>query len=653
MSTSTGPVQNTVRRLQLITSRFQVGAISPSESETFERECLALADRLHKEGEVWKKLGISQAAWSPARFGALVSLVSACLHVNGAVHTFLDSPGKLRLLAAASSSFSDALWTVSELKLPTSSRQAVVKELLLARMLQGCSRQLASLAEVLAPKNTTQDSPTAQPPHSSLEALSPECNLAGLLGPLVCLLCQVRLFSAPGPHPRDDSGGGEEERVSYAAEELVGQQEGDNQQKQHGVEDGRREWGGAEEAGTQQQQAHVAAGPGKPPVRERLHDLLQEVLSEISSSGVLEHLSRCVLLLAGRLQGGGEAGEGQAQGGRGSNGAQRQQQQHRSNCNDMYLHRIVFYAGGAYNILMTLTQSPGLLDGDCGCPADPGSGRPGAAHDTGINDEMDTAPLGTFDVFQGPTQVSLLRQVLSGPCARHLVLCAGLTALSALDGGTTYGMPGGAGLQQLMPAVLPTRSELVWQRRSQTVQLNVDALLNLLNLLAMRPCDPEAEPPGRAMRLQLTLRVARAAVAAAASATATGRSQGGPQYYLERGDAAMVAVQALHFALRHMPPPGDGQGDGDHGSRRRLRALRRWAALAEEVARKAAPERSDGHGNEGGAVGRRLGLLLGLDPRLVRPETPGGECGLCLCTCGKGTCAGEGVRICTVSSGGS
>ncbi len=98
MSTSSVIVRSTICRLQSITSRFQTGAISRSkiEEEAFERECLALADRLDKERDIWEKLGDSRLAWSPARVGAFASLVSACLHVE-AIRTFLDSPGKATL----------------------------------------------------------------------------------------------------------------------------------------------------------------------------------------------------------------------------------------------------------------------------------------------------------------------------------------------------------------------------------------------------------------------------------------------------------------------------------------------------------------------------------------------------------------------------
>ncbi len=519
--------------------------------------------------------------------------------------------------------------------------------LLRARALQGCSRQLSSLAEVLATNRNTQDSPAAQIPQSSLITLSSECNLVGVLGKLVCLLCQVHMC-IPRQCRQDDTGSVEKKGVRVDAEEPVVKQEGGERQEQHGAEDGGREQGGMGEGSIQQQQqqqqqqAHGAAGPGAVPQTERHPDLLQEMLSEIRSGGGLEPLSRGVLLRAGRLQGVGEAGEGQAQGEQGSSGEkqqpqQQQQQQHYQQrlieSNETYLETVVFYAGDAYRILSSMTQHPGLLDGDCCSPADPGSGRPGAGHDMATGDEDDTAPLGTVNLLQSPTQVSLLRRVLFGPCIRHLVLCAGLNALSALDGGSTYGIPEGAGLQRLVPILPPSPSEQEEQQQDQMVRLNLDSLLNLLTLLAMRPCDPEAEPPGRAMRLRLTLRVARAAVAAV-SASSTGRPQDGPQCYLQRGDAATVAVQALHSALRHMPPPGDGEGDGEgdgRGSHSRLQALRRWAALAEAVARNAAPERNSGCWSEKGDVGHRLGLLLGLDPRLVRPETPGGQCGLYLC----------------------
>ncbi len=660
MSTSSTVAGSTVCRLLLITSRFQARAISrsKSEDETFERECWALAARLNKERGIWEKLGNSQAAWSPARVDAVVLLVSACLHVRDAARPFLDGPGKLRLLDAAAYWFSESLWAMCNLKLPASQRQAVADAVLRGRILQGCSRQLASLADILAPKSNIQDMPSAQLPHSSLETLRPACTFVQCLGQLVFALCHVHLFSTPRPGLQKDISSGEQEAVRTYAEGVVGQQDRGAQRTQHGAEDGGREQGGTGQQGIQQQQqargaagteaapeverrclqqARGAAGTEVAPEVERPRDLLQEMLTGNSSSGVLEHLSRCVLLLAGALQGVGPSGSGHGHGEQGTNrssGQQQQQQQQQQQCRCDYNDHIVYNAEQAYKGLSVLTKRPGLLDGDgCCCPAGGGPDRPGSGHHALTSaDEYDTALLGALDTFQGPAEVSLIRRALSGPCTRHLVLCAGLNALRALDGGSTYGMPEGAGLQLLMPVFPSTRPEQGGQQ-----QLDADALLNLLTLLAMRSCDPDAEPPGRAMRLRLTLRVVRAAVAAAAAAadaSRSGPSPGEPHYFLKRGDAAMVAVQALHFALRHMPPPppaGDREYKGGGGGGRRFQALRRWAALAEEVACKAAPTR--GGGVWSGDAGRRLGLLLSLDTGVVRPETAGGGCGSHLCMC--------------------
>ncbi len=621
MSTFSSIPQGTVYRLQLIASRILAGAVSPSESEEFERESFATAARLEKEAKVWKQIAGNQAAWSPARVGALLSLTAAGLHVQGASRMFLDGPGKLLLLHAATSWICKVCWALPTCNLPAGQRKAVAEALLRANVLHGCSRQLASLAEVLAPQSAMTYILSGQPPHSS-----PEVRFLQLLGQLVHKLCYLSLYEIPGPHPPDQAGNGAREDLEHHPDEVAGRQGHDDEGRQR-VGKG-CEQGGTEEVNMQQQQQQQrpgAPGAGPPPQTGCAPGLLQEMLSSIGSSCVLEHLSRCVLLLAGRLQGVGASGEGQGE--LGTNGDQ--QQQRRRDYGDTCLQPVVYYAGQAYRVTSTMAQSRGLLDGDCCFPADPGSCHPGAGHDITTADEFDTAPLGACNTLQGPIQVSLIRRVLSGPCTRHLVLCTGLNALSALDGGTTYGTPEGAGLQRLMPTLPPSPSE----HQDQAARLHADSLLNLLTLLAMRPCDTEAEPPGRAMRLRLTLRVARAAVAVT-SASRTGASQDGPHFYLTRGDAALVAVQALQLALRHMPPPGDGDGDGGSvGGSRRLQALRRWAALAEEVARKAAPGSSDGHWS--GDVCRRLGLLLGLDPGVVRPETPRGECCLARCAWGR------------------
>lgn len=180
--------------------------------------------------------------------------------------------------------------------------------LLRVRALPGCSRQLASLKEALAPNRNTQDSPAAQLPHSSLMTPSSACNLAGVQGQLVCLLCQVHTC-VPRLHRQDDTDSVEQEGVRMDAEELVGKQQGDEQQKHHGTGDGGWERGEMGKGGIQLQEVHAR----RATQAGRHDDLLQEVLSGMILSAVLEQLSQCVLLLAGPLQGAGEAGEGQVQ----------------------------------------------------------------------------------------------------------------------------------------------------------------------------------------------------------------------------------------------------------------------------------------------------------------------------------------------------
>ncbi len=327
--------------------------------------------------------------------------------------------------------------------------------------------------------------------------------------------------------------------------------------------------------------------------------LVLELVSCLSSSAVLEHAARGVLQLAGWLQqGASEAGEGWEAQGSGRGGvAQQQQQAGPGGVQVDELHECALAVAAAYQKLTSLTASLGLSDGEVA--------------DSVSLDPSDTAPFLARWHELGPVHTSLLHRALSGPCVRHLVQCMGLRTLCALDGGPTYGVPEGAGMQWL-----PYVTALSYEPPQQPVLLRASSQLDFLTLLAMSPCDPDAdaEPPGRGMRLRLTMRVARAAMAAAGGAGVPDAAGDGNavRFAMAPGTAGLVAVQALHFAWRHMPPP-EGRG----GSRRRA-ALREWAAMVGEVAGSALVPSMEQR------VACRLGLLLGAHPDLLRPATADG-----------------------------
>lgn len=183
-------------------------------------------------------------------------------------------------------------------------------------------------------------------------------------------------------------------------------------------------------------------------------------------------------------------------------------------------------------------------------------------------------------------------------------------------------MPQEAGVHSL-PLCTEKHEDEDAEELAQRVRLAVGPLQNLVAMLYMQRGDPGAgagvQHPGRGTRLQLTLRVAHAAVGAMAGAGGSGTSGSSPRYVLGQAEAAFVAVQALHKAWRHMPPPGaPARAD------RRRGALRRWAAAAEQVARS---------GLATGArpfplCGRNLACMLRLHPSYVGPvERPGGSQG--------------------------
>ncbi len=362
------------------------------------------------------------------------------------------------------------------------------------------------------------------------------------------------------------------------------------------------------------------------------------LLPALDTSSVLELTSRAVLVLAGWLRTSGERMEKRVQ-----DVGRRLQLMHVYAEKRKALREVCRLFSSAFHDLSGLTGSPELFGGSTGAgptsapsspasPADPSSGPP--IHRL---DPIHAAPLWATDRRLDPTHILRLRRLLSGPCARHLVLCLGLRSLCELDGGSMYGVPETAGLEELLPLTVHRSTTSQQQAQRQGVWLREpDPLANLLTLLAMAPDDPEAEPPGRAMRLRLTIRVARAAVASAHvprdgnGGSSAGGGSGGPggsgsgppsgsARALLQSDSTKIAVQALQFAVRHWPPP---QGRG--GGRRRRAALRQWAAAAEAVACGGLVLVVGSEWRDSSPY--RLGLLLGMHPSLMGALSRQGVC---------------------------
>ncbi len=409
-------------------------------------------------------------------------------------------------------------------------------------------------------------------------------------------------------------------------------------------------------------------GPAAPEVRPQLlalspADLVPELVSELASSGVVEQVARGLLVLGGWWRS--VAPHGQPQPGSWEGQMQQAQQQQAqqqdqlqqglaspaaaiSFCRDALAHVRDF--SSAYQLVSHLNLEP--LEG------------PEEHEDAGGDGVLGQQPQGVlrhslwpqWDVVDGP-QGAPLRRALSGPCAHLLVLAAGLQALCALDGGPGYGTPGPVG-QQHLPLAGGAEGEGAGEGNSGGqaqgqggAPPELEPLCNLVALLAMRPCGAGAGAaeagaagagagaagalpaavealPCRATRLQLTLRVARAAAQVAArAAAAEGSAADSRQGAGEAEVAVSLAVQALYYAVRHLPP---SRGAGP-GARRRA-ALRQWAEAVGEAT--AVAVRRGGVGGGGdcqrdtvgweGDVGYRLRALLGLHPHLVGLVTDAG-----------------------------
>ncbi len=638
MPTRTG--QTSIQRLQAISLWLQAGA-SASSVKHLDHECAVVAELVEQEHRVWLELQAACSyieAGSPARLCALLSALAAFAHLPGAVADFPVRSGRQQLYSTLLSRVAGLL----KCSPPPASQLALAKALLCSNVLHGLSRQLSTLSEGLVSLPAARQ-PAARPPPPT--ATPQEALLVEHLYRSLTLTARLAgagyecIQGDPAAADANPDGRRRQWRNPYECQPDA---------KSGGAVVGtavlgagcRPEALAGEGAGGEVQAQEGAAAPeGEPQAGVQASALfVQELVAAFCSSGLVEHASRGMLLLAGRLQQlWAEQGTG---GGAGRDAtAGQQQQQHPLKVLRQAFTKAAVNFTGTYQYLSILTSSPGLL----GAPTPTAA----AAHRL---DPATVAPLSAAEHQMDPEHLDLLRRVLSGPCIRHLVLCMGLRALCELDGGPTYGLPEAAGLKQLPLAVLtlPENQDLL--------VLQNGPLHNLITLLAMLPYGEEegaqggaapasclggsgtaaaaapaarsrggVEPLGRGTRLQLTLRVARAVAAAAARARNRGAFGGPTCAVVEPANDAEIAVQALHFAWRHVPPPPPGRGcGGGGGGRRRRAALQQWAAVAAEVACSAPVVRPT---LEEEAL-QRLGLLLGLHPSVVGHLSPEGGRGL-------------------------
>ncbi len=554
MSTQGRTLQSTAQRLDTVAKWLQTGSLGSFKSDAAAlKECVELAGVLEKEHDTWESIILTAGRYGgAARLRAMAAMLATCAHKDAA--TLLRDTQAVCLYFQATR-WANTLLTTPGASPPNSTQQSVGRALLRTRVLHGCCRQLAGLADPVASAPANREQAT-DPPNPILvdamrfKAVNCAANLVAVL-----VFHGTRYLPQPGDSAVVQGGCGA----------IVG-----------------------------------AADQEEPSPCS----WVLELVSCVSSSAVLEHAARAVLRLAGWLQ---RRATG-AGGGLGPLWA----------VNVTEVHRAAKKVSTAFFNLSNMTHCAVLLDGEDTAAVD------GDHESAETVDIVCTAPLLAQPYELDAAHVSLLRCALSGPCVRHLVLCTGLRALCALDGGGDYGLtqvPGAQWLPPELPGVVQTNQHQ--QQEHQVGMGSLFELLNLLTLLAMSPCDPDAEPPGRDTRLQLTMRVARVAMAVAACRTrpavaGSGGGGGGDGDGDDDGDlqcsAALVAVQALHFAWRHMPPPED-QDDG-----RRSEAVGEWAALLGEVA---------GSGLVTGAevqerVAYRMGLMLGLHSDLVGPHYTGG-----------------------------
>ncbi len=281
----------TLSRIQACTSWLQARAFTSSECESNrrERECAALADILAAENDArhtLRNLGFSVVDLSPARCPAMLALCIACVHLPDAAEKYRLGTGIVRLHCQAMNWVLWALTNLDDSGQPSRTQLALALALLRGHALHGCSRQLANLADALA---------SAMAAHASSQQSLQSANgctriavvlttflhaMEGLL--IALLLLRKKAVTASPDNLCADS--------SPLARGPAGGMEASGR---HQDEGGETEQRGCQQGNTQ----HSAGATGV-----LLEEVERELHDAIGSSGVVENVSRAMLLVARWLQ---------------------------------------------------------------------------------------------------------------------------------------------------------------------------------------------------------------------------------------------------------------------------------------------------------------------------------------------------------------
>lgn len=257
---------------QACSSWLQAGAVAltANDAELHDRECHTLASILgqeHNEQISLHAIGVLMQLGSIEHLQALLELVASCLHLSDAASQFTRGSGKLHLCVEAMNWAIDHLHRPPSWGPPSSAQLAVAFALLRAQALQGCSRQLASLADAFAAATTAQGD-SGQPSASAVAAANAAAVLAEYLHKTEDLL--TALLSTRWPPQAFD----QEPTQSCAPSSASASHDGDKLHGAPGDEEGARERGGAAQLqgneragrGNEQQQGTRGVGTGEAEV---------------------------------------------------------------------------------------------------------------------------------------------------------------------------------------------------------------------------------------------------------------------------------------------------------------------------------------------------------------------------------------------------
>ncbi len=552
--------QRTVDVLNRVGAWLQNGAVCSSISEQFEMQgdCKALAGLLQKELHIWTALCSSASRpleVPPAKLCGLLSISAVgardgcCQGVGGerdTVGVLLDT-SKLRLYSAVTRWFAALLtpWQPEGAPPapPTATQAATLKALLRGQVLQAYSRQLAELASAHA----TSDKESSALAGRLIPGLFEGFVLAEVATAAASLLSMVsdisKLFPPVPAAPGQLSGAAECPAAAAGCSTEAGRAAvGEEADAHAGQADSRAECREEEE---EEEARPAVSGPPQEVL---------EALDALGSSGVLEQVSRVVLLAARWEHSQQSACDVMRQ------AAERLGGELEGDMN-VFVQMLRDIRPGvcncvnsfhnAYHCVSRMAYCPGMLRGDgyviresSFAAADVPAGDAAARFlDADVVDSA--APIDSpCSVLDAP-RVAVLRRVLSGPCTRYLVLCLGLRTLSALDGGSMYGLPEATWLEQRLEFRDTDCSGEEQQQQleqQQSVPLHPIPLLNLVQLLAVRPHGQEEAD------MEAGSREGAGAAAMGAEASAAARAGADPEERAGHGAGAAGAAAGVGAA---------------------------------------------------------------------------------------------------------